>query len=558
MQQTCASPWCSQTFEITETDQRFYAETGPVIAGTLHPLPLPDLCPGCRMQRRIAHRNFFHLCHRTCDLTGKRIISMYDESAPFPVYEMHAWWSDQWDALQYGRDVSFDRPFFEQLSELFSSVPRMSIMNTNCENTDFCNFSFQSKNCYLIGGNVGNEDCCYGHIVWQSKDCFDCLYVYRCSWCYECTDCVDCYGLAFSRACDNCSESYFLSECSGCTQCFGCTGLKNKQYHFFNEPLQKEEYERRLAEFDAGSRSLMRAAQAQGEQMVDDRIVKHLHGVNNENVTGDYLYNCQRVFDSFDAKNCQDCRFLATAESFSDCQDCNYCPAQSERCCECMAVSGQRIIGCHNVNSCNDMTHCQDCFFCRDCFGCEGLKNKQYCILNKQYSKEEYEALVPKIIERMRQRGEFGSFFPVPLSPFGYNQTMAQEYFPLTREEVKARGWRWVEEVDRSDQYMGADTPVPDSVRDASDDICNTIFRCAVTGKPFKIIPQELEYCRSRNLPLPDRCFDQRHKERMALRNPRKLWNRECLKCGKDIQTTYAPERPEIVYCEECYLASVY
>ena len=32
--------------------------------------------------------------------------------------------------------------------------------------------------------------------------------------------------------------------------------------------------------------------------------------------------------------------------------------------------------------------------------------------------------------------GEWGEFFPSSLSPFGYNETVAQEYFPMTREEV--------------------------------------------------------------------------------------------------------------------------
>jgi len=39
----------------------------------------------------------------------------------------------------------------------------------------------------------------------------------------------------------------------------------------------------------------------------------------------------------------------------------------------------------------------------------------------------------------------------------------------------------------------------------------------------------------------------------MALRNPRKLYERVCDKCGKDMITTYSPERPEVVYCESCY-----
>jgi len=65
------------------------------------------------------------------------------------------------------------------------------------------------------------------------------------------------------------------------------------------------------------------------------------------------------------------------------------------------------------------------------------LNTAKYCILNKQYTKEEYEKLMPKIIEYMEKTEEWGEFFPASLSPFGYNETIAMEYFPLTREEVK-------------------------------------------------------------------------------------------------------------------------
>ena len=78
-------------------------------------------------------------------------------------------------------------------------------------------------------------------------------------------------------------------------------------------------------------------------------------------------------------------------------------------------------------------------FHCRNSsnlFACVSLRNKEYCILNKQYTKAEYETLVPKIIEHMKKTGEWGEFFPASISPFGYNETVAQEYFPLTREEA--------------------------------------------------------------------------------------------------------------------------
>jgi hypothetical protein len=72
----------------------------------------------------------------------------------------------------------------------------------------------------------------------------------------------------------------------------------------------------------------------------------------------------------------------------------------------------------------------------QDCFGCVGLRNKQYCILNKQYSQEEYANTVAAIIARMQQDGEWGEFFPSPMSPFSYTETVAQERYPLTKEEA--------------------------------------------------------------------------------------------------------------------------
>ena len=99
---------------------------------------------------------------------------------------------------------------------------------------------------------------------------------------------------------------------------------------------------------------------------------------------------------------------------------------------------------------------------------------------------------------------------------------------------------------------------LPEDITKIPDDILNRAIECEVTKKPFRIIAQELEFYRKHNLPIPKRHPDQRHLDRMALRNPRKLFDRKCDKCGKDIKTTYSPDRKEIVYCEECYNREVY
>ncbi|PJB89047.1 hypothetical protein CO082_02335, partial [Candidatus Peregrinibacteria bacterium CG_4_9_14_0_8_um_filter_44_15] len=104
----------------------------------------------------------------------------------------------------------------------------------------------------------------------------------------------------------------------------------------------------------------------------------------------------------------------------------------------------------------------------------------------------------------------------------------------------------------------GPDYKLPSDIKDVPQDIADKILTCAVSGKPYKIIPQELKLYKQHNLPLPRIRFNERHLARIGKRNPRYLWDRKCQKCGADLKSSYAPERPETVYCEKCYLEAVY
>jgi CxxC-x17-CxxC domain-containing protein len=134
---------------------------------------------------------------------------------------------------------------------------------------------------------------------------------------------------------------------------------------------------------------------------------------------------------------------------------------------------------------------------------------------------------------------------------------MAHEFFPLSKEEAMKRGYKWQDHTYPINLPENAQTvqvkEFPSDIQQVTDDILSKILICEVTGKPFRIIKQELAFYRKHHLPLPRKHPDQRHLERMQLRTPRKLWERTCAKCGKGMQTTYSPDRPEIVYCSECY-----
>jgi hypothetical protein len=212
--------------------------------------------------------------------------------------------------------------------------------------------------------------------------------------------------------------------------------------------------------------------------------------------------------------------------------------------------------------------HCNE--HCQNCFGCCDIRGKRYCILNKQYTKDEYERLVPQIIESMRHdgsepapnrtseasSGSWGEFFPMDLSPFAYNESLAPDYFPLTKEECKKRGLLWKEKDDRD--YLPATITLPDRIADATDAIVQETLACESCRKNYRITTKELSFYRTHNLPIPRHCPDCRCLDRIARRNPEHLWGLTCAKCQKPVATSYSPERPETVYCEGCYLSAIY
>ncbi|MDD5055442.1 MAG: hypothetical protein PHZ00_04215 [Candidatus Peribacteraceae bacterium] len=557
MDRTC--PHCQSAFKITEEDLAFYEKISPVFNGKKELVPPPTKCPDCRQQRRLMWRNERKLYQRKCDLTGKQIISIYAPERPYVVYGLDAWFSDQWDALATGRSYDPTKSFFIQFDDLLKTTPLLSLLIGQSENCDYTNFAYGNKNCYMIAASDFNEDCYFGSYLFRSRRCVDCLFVTDCELCSHCTDCEGCTRTHFSQNLKNCHDCWFMGSCLGCSDCIGCTNLRQEKHCILNKQFTQEEYERRKAELLAKLGSSQRLL----EDLVasSNRSQPHCaaHNINTEGSSGNNLVNCKNCVHCFDLIESTDCRYVSQGIKATDCMDVNGVP-ESTLLYECAAVptvSSSAFCAATWVQS-SRLLYCYLCRACSDCFGCVSLHRKQYCILNKQYTKEEYEILVPKIIERMRKNGEWGEFFPMEISPFAYNETAAQDYFPLTSEEAAQHKWQWYEDGDPKDQYFGPPYEIPDSIADVPDDITMKILRCEVTGKPYKIIPQELNFYRQMHLPVPRKCPDQRHKERLALRNPRKLWDRQCAECGKGIETTYSPKRAEQIYCDDCYLKAVY
>ena len=547
MIKTCAVS--GKQFEITDEDLKFYAKMG---------VPVPTLCPAERLKRRMSWRNEMTFHRRKCTLCEKVVISVHSQKTEFPVYCRQCFWGDNWNAFDFGRDFHFNRSFFEQFLDLMKVVPHRNLFITGeNENSEYINCAGNSKNCYFLSASGRNEGCMFGNGLSKSVDCMDIYFGDGNELCYELINCSRCYNVKFSQDSIGCSDSWFLKSCTGCKNCFGCVNLQNKEYYFLNEKLSKSDYEKKLKDLKLNSFNSLKDMRANFQKLLLKFPKRCSEIMRSEDCSGDWISDSKNCKESYEVSHSEDCKWCYRSKYLKDSYDIFGYGYYSELFYECVGCGdGKDVMFSYACERSSDVTYSSECSVSRDLFGCYGLKNAQYCILNKQYTKDEYFALRERIIEYMKSTGEWGEFFPAKISPFGYNETVAQEYFPLTKERCLSLGWQWKDD-EISTKYQGPQYSIPDLVSEVPSNITEKILECEVCTKNYRIVKPELAFYRKLDIPVPRSCFNCRHKERMKLRNPRTLFDRQCDSCQTNIQTTFSPESPEKVYCEKCYLNEV-
>lgn len=162
---------------------------------------------------------------------------------------------------------------------------------------------------------------------------------------------------------------------------------------------------------------------------------------------------------------------------------------------------------------------------------------------------------------------EYGEFFPIEISPIAYNESAVQEFFPLSKEEALKKGYPWKELDTKNFEITINAENIPDNIDEVDDTILKEVLGCAHKGTcnqqcntAFRLTDYELKFYKKHNIPLPILCPNCRHYERYKVMPPLKLWHKKCMKegCNNEFETSYAPDRTEIIYCERCYQQEVY
>lgn len=557
---------CKKDFTIESEDFNFYEKFGVIP---------PEICHLCRAKLRLSFRNERNFYKRSCDKCKQDKISMYSPNKPYTVWCYDCWFADDWNAMDYGKPYDSNRPFLEQVNDLLKIVPKISLIYVRSPGSQYTNVSADNKNCYMIIESSNNENCINCYWIQLSKDLVDCFFTNKVELSYEVDDCYDCNNLRFAKGCHSCLDSSFLLDCRGCINCFGCVNLRGQKYNIFNVPYIKTEYEEFIKNARLDTFSGIEKVKKQFEEFILKNPRKYTEIVQAVNSTGNYIKEARNCHFCFFCYNAEDCKYgVRVWRDAKDCMDVDTAGRGAELVYNSINAG---IETSHQIasNLCWTSTftdYSTYCFNCNNVLGCVGLRKKNYCILNRQYSKEEYEKIRSEIISKMKENGEWGQFFPPQMSSFGYNETPAQEQFSLTKKEVLAQGFKWEDTERGTYEKETADWKTfPDSINDLSKDfdITKEVFVCIECKKNYRIIIDELGFYKRMNLPIPRNCPECRHIKRLNRRGPNILWHRQCMcnkrnhlhgnkNCEVEFETSYSPDRPEIIYCEKCYQQEVY
>lgn len=318
--------------------------------------------------------------------------------------------------------------FVEEFRKLQLAQPRISLQFSQSENSEYTNYAFKNKNCYLVFGSHYNEDCYHLQYSYANKDTVDCDRIDKSELCYECVFGSHLYNCNYLFNCFTCSDCEFSFDLVNCRNCFLCAGLRNVEYRILNKAVPKEKYEEEIRKLKQthSTKELLEMLENLRKTVPQINLIQK----NCENCLGSYLENSKNCFNCYQLTGGEDCFYMRSmAHHVKDSMDCDqigYDP--SELLYECIGNSGNT-----NCNFCyaswhnSDLEYCEQVFNSHDCFGCISRSHAEYEVLNQKYSKEDYFKKVREIKDELKRDGIYGKWF-LP-STYPYEDTIAPLYF---------------------------------------------------------------------------------------------------------------------------------
>ena len=426
-------------------------------------------------------------------------------------------------------DDLYNGNFVSSIKELIKNAWLPNVFHfTENENSEYANCVLWWKNIYLSFTVIKDvENILYGFSVksWSRNSMNSFMVRDNSENVFNSKCIISGYNIFYSSYIKNSNNIWFSSNLIGCSECIECDWLENQSYCFKDVTYEKERY------FEIKKTIL------QDKNLFESNARKI--NLQWKNYLSENINNCNYVVESVDVNNGQylfeinhsrNAILIWWNGKWEYVYDCFLNTPAIEHIYWWLSLWTwtEHIYCSMHITSWSHLFYSIYCQSCSFCLGCIWLKNKSYCILNKQYAKEERYEKVDEIFAQMDEDGTLGQFFPATMNPFCFNDTAAYLIDPsFTKEEVTARGYLWRDEpikVDipagvqtvrnaELDQFEGFDA---EGNRKINDEILKKVIVDEVWNA-YRVIPMELDFLRKYGLPLPRKHWLERMKENFRI-----------------------------------------
>ncbi|HRX63875.1 MAG TPA: hypothetical protein P5060_02090 [Candidatus Absconditabacterales bacterium] len=356
---------------------------------------------------------------------------------------------------KYGRGYNFNKSFFDNYKDLFTQIPCVRLKKLlPYENSEYIDSGgYGIKNCYLsIGPFSDCENVLYSFEVKEK-----CSNVYSsvmvrngCSNVFNSVGIINSYNTFYSKFIFDSSNLWFCTNMIGCSECIDCDNLQNQSYCIDNIQYSQEEYRKKKKEILKDKNNFYTKFL---------NLASKGNNIESNNVRGSFNVKCENIENGYLNFNIHGGRNLILAGSTNGNKymyNTFVCGSpHMDHAYHCLDSGGGDYM--YNSERSAMSSHVYYCYYienCSYCLGCIGIKNKQFYILNKQYSKEERFEKANEIFEQMEKDGILGDFFPGSMNPFYFNDTAAYLIDDsFTKEEVEKEGYL------RRDEEIKVDIP---------------------------------------------------------------------------------------------------
>jgi hypothetical protein len=299
--------------------------------------------------------------------------------------------------------------FFKELQRLMDYFPKRSTFVLNCENTELANQSFYCKNSSYAFDDSRCNECVYTYDCAACSNCIDCDYGVESQLCYESVDPIRCFNCNFVDDSSDLNDCDYCSRCKNSHDLFGCYKLDNASFCIFNRKMTEQEYKDKVKIYKTWPAE--KVFKVLTEMKLRYPLTQTRENNNENSSYGNYFFFNKNSYMMFDASHNEDCCYLYDSFYNRKIMDATYSSKDNEL--SYQIVDSARLFNCDYTvfsNSCQDSSYLFDCFGLKHCLGCVKMDYKEYCILNRQFSPEDYEKISKQILADINgQKMEWGN-----------------------------------------------------------------------------------------------------------------------------------------------------